>query len=443
MGNDMTRGSLARSLILFCIPLLLSSLLQELFGWADSLIVGNSVGEGALAAIGASSSLVRFFTNAIIGFTSGVTILVASYFGRGENERQRHILSTFFLAVVGATLVICALVIVFVEPVLGLLRVPADIFAATLEYARIILLGVPFLAVYNTQAAVLRGVGDSRSPLFAVAISVVANVGLDLLFMRVLDWGAPGAAVATVISQALMATFLVAYAMKTHPEFRPHPGEPRFHGKLFAEGAALAFPITIQSLVVSAGNLLLSSFMNGFGSATVAAVTTAYTIDGLIMLPLQSLGTGVATAVSQNEGAREYGRADACIGLGLGIGVVFAALPALIVRTFGEQLIGLFGVSAEVAQIGGNFFRVLSMFYVLSGVAGALRGYVEGRGWAGYSGTCGILTLGVRIACSYLLVGVFDNMVIAYAEGFSWIFQVLFLSAGVLLLRKSRISDRV
>lgn len=436
--NDMTKGPLARNLILFCIPLLLSSLLQQLFGWADAFILGNSVGETALAAIGASGALTNFFLNAVIGFTSGVTILSANYFGRGDLAVQSRIILTFLMVLGGAAIVLCTGIAVFAEPLLRLLDVPADIFDLTLEYARIIILGVPFLAIYNTQAAVLRGVGDSQAPLYAVAVSVVTNIGLDLLLVNVFGMGIVGAAIATVTAQALMSVFLVLYARHAHETLRWDPRTDRFDAELLKEGSALALPLTMQNVVVSAGNLLLTRFMNGFGSATVAGITTSYTIDGLIMLPLQSLATGIATAVSQNEGAREYDRADSCIGIGLGISLVFSIIPALTVRMFGGELVALFGVSEEVVAIGAGFFRRIAFFYIVNGVAGALRGYVEGRGWAMFSGLTGILTLLVRISLSYALVGLFGNMVIAYAEAFSWVFLACVLAVGVVFLGRSR-----
>lgn len=436
--NDMTKGPLARNLILFCIPLLLGSLLQQLFGWADAFILGNSVGETALAAIGASGALTNFFLNAVIGFTSGVTILSANYFGRGDLSVQRSIFHTFLVTLVGAAIMLCTGIAVFAEPFLRLLDVPGDIFDQTLEYARIIILGVPFLAIYNTQAAVLRGVGDSRAPLYAVAISVVTNIGLDLLLMNVFGLGIVGAAIATVTAQVLMAVFLVLYAGRAHEALAWDPWKDRFDATLLKEGASLALPLTVQNVIVSAGNLLLTRFMNGFGSATVAGITTSYTIDGLIMLPLQSLATGIATAVSQNEGAREYERSDSCIALGLATSVVFSTIPALLVRFFGGDLVALFGVSAEVTAIGAGFFRAIAFFYIVNGIAGALRGYVEGRGWALFSGVTGVLTLLVRISLSYALVGTYGNMVIAYAEAFSWVFLACVLAVGVVLLRNSR-----
>lgn len=443
MTKDMTKGSLAKALILFSIPLMLSGLLQQLYSWADAFIVGNAYGGDALAAIGATNVVTSMLIMAMVGFTSGVSILSAQHFGMGHLDIQKNILSTFLVVLGGAFLVLGGVGAALSGQFLRLLETPEDIFDLAVIYLQIIMIGIPFMAVYNVYAAVLRGLGDSRAPFYSALISSAINVILDILFVTVFRWGVAGAAAATVISQIVMAVYVVGYAVRRYEVLRLRQQEIQIDRIVLREGCALALPITLQSLISSGGNLILQSFMNGFGTTTVAAITTAYRVDSLVLLPVINMTSGVSTITAQNLGAGESQRVKKCLLVGTALMTGVSVFLTAVVVLFGGTLVEMFGVSAASALIGANFFRIFGGYYPMFGITSALRGYLEGLGRVTFTSVFSVLSLGVRILLSYRLKPVFGNMVIAYAEAFSWCFLLLPYGGMVLYLEWKRRKENV
>ena len=428
MERDIVRGSIAKSMVAFTIPLILSGMLQQLFNWVDAFIVGNVEGELALAAIGATTALYNLFVMVITGFTGGISVLAARNYGMGEREAINRILSTFALLLGGAFTAVAALGALLTPAILRTMDTPADIFSISAGYLRIIFAGVPFLAVYNTYSAVLRGMGNSRAPFLSVLVCSGVNVALDFLFVAMLRYGAAGAALATVLSQGVMTLFLVGYTVKKYPMLRFRPGKRDW--PTAAEGTRFGLPPAIQAGTNSVGNIFLQRFMNSFGEQTVAAITTAYRVDSMLLLPVINFGSGIATVVAQNIGAGKPQRAGQALKTGaLMMAGVSLCLTALILFA-GEFLIGIFGLTPDSVAIGGTFFRTIASFYVIYSLAMAARGYLEGTGDMVFSGAAGITALAVRIVCSYAFADLFGRQVIAYAEAFSWVVLL-----GIYLLR--------
>lgn len=437
MAKDMTKGSLFRALIEFSIPLILSGILQQLYSWADAFIVGNIEGGQALAAIGSTTSIVYLFTGAITGFTGGLSILAARYFGEGRQETQGRLLSAFSIVMGVFFFVLCAFGIVGLEPILRVLDIPEDVYAMAGDYLRIVLVGVPFLAVYNVYCAVLRGCGDSKAPFYSVMVSSIANIFLDLLLVGVFRWSVVGAAAATILSQIVMTVFIILYTGKQYESLRINKGEELVNREILREGFFFSIPLTINSIINSLGNVILQSFMNSFGSITVAAISTAYRVDSIIMLPVMNLGAGISTITSQNLGAGQKDRVKKGLYVGIGIMAVVAAFMTIIVINFGGTLVALFGIEEESVMVGKAFFRALAMFYLLFSVSVAIRGYIQGIGDVNYTTIVGMSSLAVRIAMSYMLRPVLGNMVIAWAEVISWWYMFLMYSGRLLWLRKN------
>ena len=421
MKNDMTQGNIARALTAFTVPLILSGIFQQLFNWVDAFIVGNVEGELALAGIGAVTSTYSTFVMVIVGFTSGLSVLAAQRFGMGRTEELRGILTCFSLILGGIFLAVCALGAVFVEEILIFLDTPENIFQNAENYLRIMFAGIPFLAVYNTVCAILRGMGDSRAPFLSVLVCSVVNVVLDLVFVAGLRQGTAGAAIATVLSQIVMTVYLVLYAAGRYPVLRPRPGQAVLHWRTAGEGSRFGLPPAIQSGTSSFGNILLQRFMNGFGDQTVAAITTAYRVDTVLLLPIVNFGSGIATAVAQNIGAGRPERARQVLRTGTVMVAGVSLLLTLLILLAGKFLIAMFGLTPESVEIGRQFFIRIASFYVIYGLAMAVRGYLEGMGDMVFSGMAGIAALLVRLVSSYAVAGVFGRMVIAYAEAFSWL----------------------
>ena len=421
----MKHRKIVTELVSFTLPLILSGLFQQLFSWVDAFIVGNVNGEAALASIGATNSIYSLFVSLITGFTSGLSVLCAQMHGRGEKERIRETLSSNVIVLTLVFLFISFAGLVFTGDLLSVMDTPENILFQSESYLSIMMTGIPFLVVYNVYSAVLRGEGNSRAPFTAVLVSSLSNVVLDLLFVAGFGMSCAGAAAATVIAQAAMTVYLVIYTVVRYPHL---------HFRLFCRpvgvhtlkrSAVFGFPPSVQSGITSAGNVVLQSFMNGFGEKTVAAITTAYRVDTVILLPIINLGSGISTLVAQREGSGDRQGALNVLRAGLVLMACVSLALTLLVFTFGSSLIAMFGLSGDTVLIGRSFFRGLSTFYVIFGLSMALRGFIEGRGDMLASGLLGISSLSVRIIMSYVMKPFFGNMTIAYAEAVAWIYQLI------------------
>lgn len=418
MARNMTQGSLAGILVRFSIPLVLSGLLQQLYAWADAFIVGNVEGEQALAAIGATTALSNLFVLVITGITLGPALLAARLWGQERREELRPVLSTF-VVVLGAAFVVIGLGgSAVVRPVLAAINTP-ELDQAS-RYLGIVLLGLPFVAVYNVYAAVLRGMGDSRAPLLAVLVASVVNVGLDLVLVAGLEMGVAGAAAATVAAQGMMMVFIILYAVYRSPALRFRPGWGCVDRAKLREGLALGVPSALQSSINSLGGVALQDFMNGFGTQTVAAITTAYRVDTVLLLPITNLSSGISTVAAQNMGAGQPGRARETLRVGSIIMAVTSLVLTGVVLLVGGPVIALFGVTEQAAAQGAEFFANIAGFYLIYGLAMSLRGFLEGLGDVLYSSLAGIGALGLRIALSYALAPWAGWRIIAWAEAVSW-----------------------
>lgn len=424
-NTGISTKQIAAQLAAFSAPLILSGILQQLYNWVDAFVVGNVNGETSLAAVGGTTSIINFYLLAITGFTLGLAILFAQRYGSGDTEDYPKILSTFSI-LLGAVFLAAAIIGIFFAPaLLRLMNTPEDIFSLALNYLQIIFLGIPFLAVYNVYSAALRGLGDSRAPFFAVLISSVVNVVLDILLVAVLGWNVTGAAIATVASQIAMTVYLILYGSRKYALLCIHIKDGLFDRAVLIAGLRLGLPPTVQSCVNAFGNLILQNFMNGFGSQTVAAITTAYRVDSIVILPILNLGSGISTLTAQSYGAGDSARSRRILAVGTVLMTGVSLLMPFLVIPMGGHLIALFGASAATVEIGRDFFRHFAVFYIFYGLANAIRGHIEGIGDVVYSSMAGIAALLCRIFISYTCVSLFGTTVIAYAEGFSWILLML------------------
>ena len=421
----MKHRKIVTELVSFTLPLILSGLFQQLFSWVDAFIVGNINGEAALAAIGATNSIYSLFVSLITGFTSGLSVLCAQMHGRGEKVRIKETLSSNVFVLTLVFLFISIAGIAFTGSLLALMDTPENISSQAESYLSIMMAGIPFLVVYNVYSAVLRGEGNSGAPFTAVLVSSISNVVLDLLFVAGFGMSCAGAAAATVIAQAAMTVYLVIYTVVRYPHLRFSFFSRPADAHTLKKSAVFGFPPSVQSGITSAGNVVLQSFMNGFGEKTVAAITTAYRVDTVILLPIINLGSGISTLVAQREGSGDRESALKVLHAGLVLMVCVSAALTLLVFTCGSSLIAMFGLSGDTVLIGRSFFRGLSTFYVVFGLSMALRGFIEGRGDMLASGLLGISSLVVRIIMSYIMKQFSGNMTIAYAEAVAWIYQLI------------------
>lgn len=424
-------------MILFSVPLILSGLFQQLFNWVDALIVGNVIGETGLAGIGATSSLLNMLLSLMIGFTSGLSVLFAQQYGEKKHMQNRDVLAVYSVLLTAVFTLVSVCGMVFISPILSMMNIPAVLLETAEQYLLIVMAGIPFLTVYNIYSAVLRGMGNSKVPFQAVLVSSVTNVLLDLFFIITCGYGIAGAACATVLAQIAMTVYIVCYAVRKYPELRFRlSGMKEYAGQL-AKGAEYGTPSAVRSSVSSVGNVLLSRFLNGFGEETVAAITTAYRVDVILLLPLINFSTAISTMTAQETGAGNHENARTVFRLGTVMMLVISVVFSFLIVTFGKNLLALFGLGEEALAIGEQFFTAIAVFYVANGLSMSIKGYLEGIGDLKFSAAAGIASLGVRMICSYLFVGIFHNMVVAYAEAFSWVFAVVVFAFRLVQKRHS------
>ena len=430
------KQSTARELILFSMPLILSGILQQLYSWADAFIVGHAEGELPLAAVGATTSISMFLINTILGLTLGLSILGAQHYGRRDPSAVTRILSCFLPLIVLLYAVLSAAAYACASPILRLMDTPADIFAWSLDYLKIIFIGIPFLACYNLFAALLRAVGNTKAAFYSVLLSSVLNVALDVLFIVGFGWGVAGAAIATVLSQIAMTVFIVLYSMRRYECLVPFQEKKIFDRATFVQGLRFGIPPAIQNSVTSLGNLILQNFLNSFGSVTVLAITTAYRVDCMMLLPIINLGAAISSMTARAKGADDREKIQSCFSTGLAMMVAVSGVLTLVMFLLGAQFVSIFGVTGEALQIGRQFFRDLSVFYVLFGVGMVIRSVLEGAGDITCCSLIGMGMLGTRILFSYLLRPFIAGRTIAIAEGIAWTLMLLVLIWRMMVMHK-------
>lgn len=325
---------------------------------------------------------------------------------------------------------------IFIQPILKIMDTPAEIFTYAQGYLQVVLIGVPFLACYNLFAALFRAVGNTKVAFYAVLLSSVLNVILDVIFVLGYHWGTVGAAAATVISQIAMTIFIVLYGYKKYPDLMMKKGEMHLEKDILKVGTSFGMPPAIQNSVTSVGNLILQNFMNNFGAFTVLAITTAYRVDSIMLLPIVNIGSAISSLVARAEGEGNKKKIRSYLKTGLILMFVTSLIVAFLMYSFGAVFTGIFGVTGEALEIGKMFFRNLAAFYTLFGVATVLRSVLEGIGDIKFCSMVGIAVLFSRILFSYILKPFIANRAIALAEGISWCILLLLMIVRTLYMRK-------
>ena len=441
MEETMKRNhSIAGEMIRFSLPLILSGILQQLYSWADAFILGHSgeTGELMLAAVGATGSITTLLVQTIVGFTLGLSIMAAQEYGQRNLEKLRKITAGFAPLLCAVYAVLAALAILAIRPILTVMDTPAEIFDYAAQYLRIVLSGVPFLALYNLLAAVLRAVGNSKASFYAVLLSSLLNVALDVLLVLVFPFGTAGAAAATVMSQIAMTVFMAVYAWMKYPELFSFAGGGKADALVFRQGLSFSLPPTIQNSVTSAGNLVLQNFMNQFGAVTVLAITTSYRVDSLMLLPLFNLGSAISSMTARSKGEGNAEKVRACLKTGMMLMLAVCGALTVVMFLFGSSFVAFFGVTGDALEAGRQFFRDLSLFYVPFGLATAMRSPLEGIGDISYCSAAGIGTLVIRILFSYLFRPIMGGRAIAFAEAVAWMCLLALMTSRLLYKKKQK-----
>ena len=405
MYRDLTRGSIAGSLIVFALPMIAGDLLQQFYNIADTLIVGRVLGTDALAAVGSAYTLMVFLTSIFLGLSMGAGALFSIYIGRNDGDSLKSAVFHAFVLIAAVTLVINAAVFLFIDPILRFLQIPDELYSGMREYLMIIFAGLAATFLYNFFACLLRSAGNSAVPLWFLGAAAVLNVGLDLLFVAVLDRGVAGAAEATVIAQYVSGVGLGLYALLRCRDLLPERQHMRLSLATMREIVGMSGLTCAQQSAMNFGILLIQRLVDSFGAVTMAAFAAAVKIDSFAYLPVQDFGSAFSTFAAQNYGAGKKGRLRRGLFSAAALSAAFAAAASAAVVIFARPLMGIFIDAAEtrVISAGVTYLRIEGAFYVLIGWLFLLYGFCRAVERPGMSLVLTVISLGTRVALAYAL----------------------------------------
>ena len=438
MTKDMTSGNPLKLIIGFAIPMFLGMLFQQFYSMVDTVIVGKFLGVGPLAGVGSTSSLNFLVIGFCTGVCNGFAIPVSQMFGaKRDSELRRFVANSAWLCVI-FSVVITTAIVACCRPLLTLLHTPEDIFEYAYVYIVIIFLGIPTTFLYNVTAAIIRSLGDSRSPVVFLAIASGINIVLDIVFIVAFHMGVEGPALATVISQGISGLLSLFYMKKKFEILRISKEEWKMRGSYMKTLCYMGIPMGLQYSVTAIGTLVIQAAINGFGSMTVAGVTAAQRINAFISCPIEAIGATMAPYSGQNMGASKLDR----VGKGLRdaslLGFVISAVLFVFVLLTGKQLSLLFldTADAQVVAYSYRFLVFTAAGYCLLVLVNTVRFTIQGMGFSVFAITSGVLEMIARSLAGLVVVPLIGYTGICLAHPMAWIFADAFLIPAFFYCKK-------
>lgn len=430
MTKDLTSGSPLKVILLFALPLVLGNLFQQFYSLADTIIVGRFVGVNALASVGSTSSINYMIIGFVTGVCNGFAIPIAQYFGaRDYSDMRRYIANSAWLCIISAVILTVATVLL-TRPILQLMQTPADIIDGAATYIGWSFAGIPFVFLYNMVACIMRALGDSRTPLIFLVITSALNVSLDLFFIIVFRAGVFGAAFATDLSQAISGIASLIYLIKKFEIIRMKPEETGLNRKVSVRLLAMGLPMGLQCSITAIGSIIMQWAVNVLGSTAVAAVTAAGKTSNLLSVPLESLGTAMATYAGQNLGAARLDRVRSGVNCALGIAVVYAAGSLAFLHFFDVGIIGMFidtNAELEVVSMAQEYLMWNSLFFLPLGALIVWRYVIQGLGYSSIAMLAGVAEMIARTGVALVLVPMLGFFGASLSNPAAWIAACIFL----------------
>ena len=438
MTKDMTSGNPLKLIIGFAIPMFLGMLFQQFYSMVDTVIVGKFLGVGPLAGVGSTSSLNFLVIGFCTGVCNGFAIPVSQMFGaKRDSELRRFVANSAWLCVI-FSVVITTAIVACCRPLLTLMHTPEDIFEYAYVYIVIIFLGIPTTFLYNVTAAIIRSLGDSRSPVVFLAIASGINIVLDIVFIVAFHMGVEGPALATVISQGISGLLSLFSMKKKFEILRISKEEWKMRGSYMKTLCYMGIPMGLQYSVTAIGTLVIQAAINGFGSMTVAGVTAAQRINAFISCPIEAIGATMAPYSGQNMGASKLDR----VGKGLRdaslLGFVISAVLFVFVLLTGKQLSLLFldTADAQVVAYSYRFLVFTAAGYCLLVLVNTVRFTIQGMGFSVFAITSGVLEMIARSLAGLVVVPLIGYTGICLAHPMAWIFADAFLIPAFFYCKK-------
>ncbi len=377
---DMTIGVPWKQILLFTGPMLIGNIAQQLYNTVDSIVVGNFVGDNALAAVGSAAPIFNLLLVLFIGISTGASILVAQFFGARDREALSHTIGNCITLTLIASVGVMIVGPLVSRPLLHLLNTPESIIDWCTSYLVILFVGIAGMAFYNILSGVLRGLGDAFSSLIYLLIACAINIVLDLVFVIVFDMGVAGVALATVIAQAVSAVLCIRRLMKLKDLFELNRSYLRVNKKYAMGIIKLGVPTGITQAIMSMSMILVQSLTNSFGEIMIAANVMVMRVDGFAMMPIFSFGSAMTTFSGQNVGAQQYDRVMKGAKQGTLLSVGVAAVITVILLFLGKPLMGIFTDTPELIDLGMLLLRILAVGYLAMALSQSLAGIMRGAG---------------------------------------------------------------
>lgn len=379
-AQDMTVGSPTQNLIRFSVPLLIGNMAQQLYSTVDSIVVGNYVGDGALAAIGASGPVLNLLLVLFMGVSIGASVMASQYFGAKERDSLSQTIGTTITATLACTVFVMVLGPLITRPVLTMLDTPADILDMACDYMTILFLGFLGAAFYNVISGVLRGLGDSIMPLAFLLVACFLNIGLDIWFVAGFQWGVAGVAWATIIAQLISGVLCMVRLLRMKEHFtitwRNLWPKAAFVKRL----CKLGLPSGLTQAIFSLAMIIVQNLTNSFGTVVLAANTVVMRVDGFAMMPNFTFASAMTTYTGQNMGAGRLDRTEKGAKSGMIMGVSVSVVLVALILVFGKYLMMMFTSTPEVISLGQRMLNTLAVGYIAMSVTQILSGVMRGAG---------------------------------------------------------------
>ena len=421
--NSMLEGSPLKSIILFALPIMASSMLQYNYSLVDNIIVGRYVSEYALAAVGSVGPINSFIIGAALGLSTGFTIPVSHAFGEGNKEKlSKYAGSSMMLAfMIGCIIMIISHII---SPVLlRLVGTPEEIVDISSSYINILYYGVPVQMLSNNFTAISRSVGESKKPLYFFCVSVVVNFVLDLLFVKNFGWGVEGAAIATLISHLTACVLNGVYVLKFNKEVSITRKNLRLEWKTALRQISLGLPVSVQFTVTSIGSMCLQSVVNSFGTDVIAGFTAAGRVEGLTNIPMSGLGVATQTFVGQNYGARKYDRIIKSVMKIFLLDIAVSVVMSITLYLIAEPIVSIFStdMSPEIMAAAKRYILAIAQCYSLVAILFVMRNTLQGPGFTYANSIAGIGEFFGRLSVAFILTPMLGFDAVCYAGPAAWL----------------------
>ncbi|MBU5675403.1 MATE family efflux transporter [Alkaliphilus sp. MSJ-5] len=405
MVIDMTKENPTKAILTFAFPILVGNLFQQLYNIVDSVVVGRFIGKNALAAVGSSFMLMNFFSYIIIGLCLGASVVYSHFFGEKNYSSLKKTIFISFSAISIFTAILSILLVVNTRHMLLLIKTPQSILESSQHYLQIIFGGLIFIFLFNACSALLRSIGDSRTPLYFLILAAIINIVLDLVFVIVFNMGVVGVALATIIAQAVSSILCLIYAFIKIPIIRISREDMVFDKNIALMVGKYGFLTSIQQSIMTFGMVCVQGLVNTFGPDTIAAFTAAGKIDSIAYLPVQDFGNAFSTYIAQNKGAKNASRIIEGVKSASRTIIIFCLILSVIIFVSSSNLMRIFVNANEVnvINLGVEYLSVISIFYVLIGFLFMFYGFFRGIGALRVSLILTVISLGTRVIMAYTL----------------------------------------